>query len=166
MARLKRFGVSIPADLVDTFDRLIEGKGYRTRSEAIRDLMRDALVESEWESNAGEVVGTVTIVYNHEVREISRVLTQLQHQYLDAIVCTTHVHYGCSTTAWRCWWCAALPLRCKPSRTNSSAREVSNMANWYVRPPAGRSCKRVRDTHNHLPKQPETDWTGVHHVHR
>jgi len=92
MARLKRFGVSIPADLVDTFDRLIEGKGYRTRSEAIRDLMRDALVESEWESNAGEVVGAVTIVYNHEVREISRVLTQLQHQYLDAIVCTTHVH--------------------------------------------------------------------------
>jgi CopG family nickel-responsive transcriptional regulator len=92
MARLKRFGVSIPADLVDTFDRLIEGKGYRTRSEAIRDLMRDALVESEWESNAGEVVGTVTIVYNHEVREIARVLTQLQHQYLDAIVCTTHVH--------------------------------------------------------------------------
>jgi CopG family nickel-responsive transcriptional regulator len=92
MARLKRFGVSIPADLVDTFDRLIEGKGYRTRSEAIRDLMRDALVESEWESNAGEVVGTVTIVYNHEVREISRVLTQLQHRYLDAIVCTTHVH--------------------------------------------------------------------------
>jgi CopG family nickel-responsive transcriptional regulator len=92
MARLKRFGVSIPADLVDTFDRLIEGKGYRTRSEAIRDLMRDALVESEWESNAGEVVGTVTLVYNHEVREISRVLTQLQHQYLDAIVCTTHVH--------------------------------------------------------------------------
>jgi CopG family nickel-responsive transcriptional regulator len=92
MARLKRFGVSIPADLVDTFDRLIEGKGYRTRSEAIRDLMRDALVESEWESNAGEVVGTVTIVYNHEVREISRVLTQLQHHYLDAIVCTTHVH--------------------------------------------------------------------------
>jgi CopG family nickel-responsive transcriptional regulator len=92
MARLKRFGVSIPADLVDTFDRLIEGKGYRTRSEAIRDLMRDALVESEWESNTGEVAGTVTIVYNHEVREISRVLTQLQHQYLDAIVCTTHVH--------------------------------------------------------------------------
>jgi CopG family nickel-responsive transcriptional regulator len=92
MARLKRFGVSIPADLVDTFDRLIEGKGYRTRSEAIRDLMRDALVESEWESNAGEVVGTVTIVYNHEVREISRVLTQLQHQYPDAIVCMTHVH--------------------------------------------------------------------------
>ncbi|MCL6476314.1 MAG: nickel-responsive transcriptional regulator NikR [Firmicutes bacterium] len=92
MAGLKRFGVSIPADLVDAFDHLIEGKGYRTRSEAIRDLMRDALVESEWESNTGEVVGTVTIVYNHEVREISRVLTQLQHQYVDAIVCTTHVH--------------------------------------------------------------------------
>jgi CopG family nickel-responsive transcriptional regulator len=92
MAQLKRFGVSIPANLVDAFDRLIEGKGYRTRSEAIRDLMRDALVKSEWERNAGQVVGTVTIVYNHEVREISRVLTQLQHQHRDAIVCTTHVH--------------------------------------------------------------------------
>ncbi|GBC96939.1 Putative nickel-responsive regulator [bacterium HR16] len=92
MAKLKRFGVSIPADLVDAFDRLIQVKGYQNRSEAIRDLMRDALVESEWESDAGEVVGTVTIVYNHEARELSRKITQLQHRAMDAVVCTTHVH--------------------------------------------------------------------------
>lgn len=92
MAKLKRFGVSIPADLVDAFDRLIQVKGYQNRSEAIRDLMRDALVESEWESDAGEVVGTVTIVYNHEARELSRKVTQLQHRAMDAVVCTTHVH--------------------------------------------------------------------------
>ncbi len=92
MGKLKRFGVSIPAELVDAFDRLIESKGYRTRSEAVRDLMRDALVENEWESDSGEVVGTITIVYDHEVRELSRMLTHLQHHYLHSIVCTTHVH--------------------------------------------------------------------------
>lgn len=92
MARLKRFGVSIPAELVDAFDRLIESKGYRTRSEAVRDLMRDALVESEWESDTSEVVGTVTIVYDHETRELARMLTHLQHHQLDSIVSTTHVH--------------------------------------------------------------------------
>lgn len=92
MARLKRFGVSIPAELVDAFDRLIETKGYPNRSEALRDLMRDALVENEWESNTGEVVGTVTIVYNHEARELWRKMTQLQHQSVDAVLCTTHVH--------------------------------------------------------------------------
>lgn len=92
MAKLKRFGVSIPADLVDAFDRLIQTKGYPNRSEAVRDLMRDAIVESEWESDTGEVVGTVIIVYNHEARELSRKVTQLQHRALDAVVCTTHVH--------------------------------------------------------------------------
>jgi len=92
MAKLKRFGVSVPAELVDAFDHLIEGKGYRTRSEAVRDLMRDALVETEWESGSGEVVGTVTIVYDHEVRELSRMLTHVQHHHLHSIVCTTHVH--------------------------------------------------------------------------
>lgn len=92
MAKLKRFGVSIPSGLVDAFDRLIERKGYRTRSEAVRDLMRDALVESEWESDTGEVVGTVTIVYDHAMRELSRMLTHLQHHHLESIICTTHVH--------------------------------------------------------------------------
>ncbi len=92
MGKLKRFGVSIPAELVDAFDRLIESKGYRTRSEAVRDLMRDALVENEWEPDSGEVVGTVTIVYDHEVRELARMLTHIQHHYLHSIVCTTHVH--------------------------------------------------------------------------
>lgn len=92
MAALKRFGVSIPSELVDAFDRLIESKGYQNRSEAIRDLMRNALVESEWESETGEVVGAVTIVYDHETRELSRKMTQLQHHTADAVVCSTHVH--------------------------------------------------------------------------
>ena len=92
MAKLTRFGVSIPADLVKSFDTLIRKKGYGTRSEAIRDIMRDYLVEGEWESDQGRVVGTVTIVYDHHVRELADTLTNLQHGFHDAILCTTHVH--------------------------------------------------------------------------
>lgn len=93
MSDLTRFGVSIPSELVKRFDESIRSMGYRTRSEAIRDMMRDHLVESEWASgNQGSVVGTVTIVYDHEVRELSNTLTGLQHEFHDAIVCATHIH--------------------------------------------------------------------------
>ncbi|HUV04060.1 MAG TPA: ribbon-helix-helix protein, CopG family, partial [Armatimonadota bacterium] len=68
MDKVLRFGVSIPKELVRAFDARIRGKGYSNRSEAIRDIMRDYLVEGEWESGQGEVVGTVTIVYDHHVR--------------------------------------------------------------------------------------------------
>jgi CopG family nickel-responsive transcriptional regulator len=89
---MQRFGVSIPRELVRRFDARIRGKGYPTRSEAIRDLMRDYLVSGEWEKARGQVVGTVTIVYGHETRELTHVLTELQHRYRGAIVCSTHVH--------------------------------------------------------------------------
>lgn len=92
MDKVLRFGVSIPQELVNAFDARIRSKGYSNRSEAIRDIMRDYLVEGEWESGQGEVVGTVTIVYDHHVRELSNVLTNLQHGFHDAILCTTHIH--------------------------------------------------------------------------
>jgi len=92
MDKVLRFGVSIPQELVKAFDARIRSKGYSNRSEAIRDIMRDYLVEGEWESGQGEVVGTVTIVYDHHVRELSNVLTNLQHGFHDAILCATHVH--------------------------------------------------------------------------
>jgi len=92
MDKVTRFGVSIPAELVQSFDSIIKAKGYANRSEAIRDMMRDYLVESEWESGESEVVGTVTLVYDHHVRELSNVLTNLQHAFHDQILCSTHVH--------------------------------------------------------------------------
>ena len=92
MPKITRLGISIPQELVEAFDRLTRGKGYRTRSEAVRDVIRDYLVAQEWEGVRGHVVGTVTIVYDHETRELTHVLTELQHQFHDAIVCTTHVH--------------------------------------------------------------------------
>ncbi len=92
MGQLVRFGVSVPEELVERFDARIEAQGYANRSEAIRDLMRAYLVEGEWENASGEVVGTVTIMYDHTRPELSQTLTEMQHAYLGAIVCSTHVH--------------------------------------------------------------------------
>jgi len=89
---LLRFGVSIPQQLVEAFDRRVREKGYRTRSGAIRDIMRDYLVEGEWEGYSGPVVGTITVVYGHGTRELTQALTELQHQYHDEVCCATHVH--------------------------------------------------------------------------
>jgi CopG family nickel-responsive transcriptional regulator len=89
---LVRFGISLPRTLMEAFDRQIRRKGYRTRSEAVRDLMRDDLVAEAWEERGGEVVGTITVVYDHATREITRALTDLQHRFHSHILCATHVH--------------------------------------------------------------------------
>ena len=87
-----RFSVSLPGQLVEAFDASIETKGYATRSEAVRDLMRQNLVDEQWETIGEAVIGTVTIVYDHHTRELSSVLNSLQHDLHESIVCTTHVH--------------------------------------------------------------------------
>lgn len=87
-----RFGVSIDTNLLRQFDRLITEKGYHNRSEALRDLMRDALVEREWSQEDQETVGTVTLVYDHHTRDLSEKLTEHQHSHHQAIVSVLHVH--------------------------------------------------------------------------
>jgi CopG family nickel-responsive transcriptional regulator len=87
-----RFGVSVPQQLMEAFDKRIRAKGYRTRSEAIRDIMRGYLVEGEWERHTGLVVGTITLVYDHATRELTQVLTDVQHHFHGAICSSTHVH--------------------------------------------------------------------------
>jgi CopG family nickel-responsive transcriptional regulator len=92
MAGLVRFGISLDRKLLEDFDRLISGKGYGNRSEAIRDLIRDSLVRDQWDKGAGEAVGIVTLVYNHDTRELADRLTDLQHRHFESIVSTLHVH--------------------------------------------------------------------------
>ncbi|HTY24508.1 MAG TPA: nickel-responsive transcriptional regulator NikR [Desulfomonilaceae bacterium] len=92
MATLVRFGVSIPDDLLDKFDVLIAEKGYTNRSEAIRDLIRDRLVEDEWSRSEHEVVGTVTVVYNHEQSDLAQKLTEIQHRQHELVISALHVH--------------------------------------------------------------------------
>ncbi|MBN2057190.1 MAG: nickel-responsive transcriptional regulator NikR [Candidatus Saganbacteria bacterium] len=91
MTELERFGVSIPDDLLAKFDKLIARKGYANRSEAIRDLMRDVIVEQSVAEDR-EVVGTVTIVYDHHTRDLSDRLNDIQHDSYHSIVSTTHIH--------------------------------------------------------------------------
>ena len=92
MGEVVRFGVSLDEGLLEKFDQLIARKGYTNRSEAIRDLIRDSLVQAEWEVGGGETIGTITIVYSHHTREISDTLAHLQHRYYTSIVSTTHIH--------------------------------------------------------------------------
>ena len=115
MSDLVRFGVSLEGSLLEDFDRLIAQKGYASRSEAIRDLIRDALVQAEWAAAKGEQAATLTLVYNHHVREISDRLVDLQHDFHDLIVCTTHVHL----TAHTCM--EVLVLRGKASQIREAA---------------------------------------------
>lgn len=92
MAKLIRFGISMNADLLEKFDRIVARKGYSNRSEAIRDLIRDELVETEWESEEAEVAGTITLVFDHHIKGLSHLLLEQQHEYHDLILTSTHVH--------------------------------------------------------------------------
>lgn len=92
MAQIVRFGVSIEAGLLDRFDELLGRKGYVNRSEAVRDLIRNALVEDQWAKSDEEMVGTVTLVYDHHTRDLSDKLTENQHAWHDKVVSALHVH--------------------------------------------------------------------------
>jgi len=92
VADLVRFGISIPGPLLESFDRLLEGAGYANRSEAIRDLIRNRLVEAAWEGGEGEMIGTLTLVYDHHVHELGEALTEVQHRHHAAILSTLHIH--------------------------------------------------------------------------
>ncbi len=87
-----RFGISLESTLLKRFDRLIRKKGYASRSEAIRDLIRDSLVTEEWESYNTETVGTITLVYSHDTRELTDNLTDMQHQHHHSIMSAMHIH--------------------------------------------------------------------------
>ena len=92
MSNLVRFGVSLDADLLDRFDELIDRMGYANRSEAIRDLFREKLIEQEWKTPGKEIFAVVSLVYDHHTMEVHRRLTELQHRSYAAIISTMHVH--------------------------------------------------------------------------
>ncbi len=89
---ITRFGISLDNALLQGFDRRNKKKGYANRSEAIRDLIRDSLVTEEWESFTTETVGTITLVYSHDTRELTDNLTELQHHYHQSILSAMHIH--------------------------------------------------------------------------
>jgi CopG family transcriptional regulator, nickel-responsive regulator len=91
MQDIIRFGVSMDSLLLERFDKHIQERGYGNRSEAIRDLVRETLVREEWEGG-DEVVGTITLVYDHHVRELSDKLTDIQHDHFNSVLSSLHIH--------------------------------------------------------------------------
>jgi CopG family nickel-responsive transcriptional regulator len=91
MGELTRFGISLDKELLQGFDRWSEAKGYDNRSEAIRDLIRSALVREQWRQGE-EVVGVIVMVYDHHQRQLTSRLTELQHDYFHRVVASQHVH--------------------------------------------------------------------------
>lgn len=89
---VERFGVSLEGGLLRKFDGLIRGKGYGSRSEAIRDLIRDLIVREEWEAGAEDTAGTITLVYSHDTRELQDTLTDIQHEHHGMILSAMHIH--------------------------------------------------------------------------
>lgn len=89
---LIRFGVSMPDDLIRQFDRYLENEGYDNRSEAIRDLIRKALLRQQSFAPDRLVAGTLVLVYDHHAGDLPGKLTELQHCYHHDIISTMHVH--------------------------------------------------------------------------
>ncbi len=91
MSELARLSLSLERSLLEKLEALREQAGYANRSEFVRDLIRERLVEEEWERDQ-EAVGAVTLVYDHHARNLGKRLTGLQHQHHGQVLVTTHVH--------------------------------------------------------------------------
>ena len=98
MPDLERLSFTIEKPLLSRMNRSMKKDGYVNRSEFIRDLVRSRLVEDEWKAGS-EALGTITVVYDHEKRNLSRRLTSVQHHHHDEILATTHIHLDKQTCA-------------------------------------------------------------------
>lgn len=79
-------------DLLRKFDKFAHLKGYKNRSEAIRDLIRDSLVKEEWEEGDKEIIGIIPIVFDTRKREIENAITSFQHEHYRKVVSVLHIH--------------------------------------------------------------------------
>ena len=116
---VERFGVSIEKQLLEKFDGLIRRRKYKNRSEAIRDLMRSALVEEEWRSGNKDVMGLISLLYDHHTRLLQSKLTKIQHDHHLKIVSTLHVHMDHHN-------CLEVMV------VKGSAAEIQNLANRLI----------------------------------
>jgi CopG family nickel-responsive transcriptional regulator len=92
MGNTIRFGVSLDSELLERFDALCARRGYETRSEAIRDLLRNTLVEQEWEDSGKDLAAVLTLVYDHHTKDLARKVINAQHEAHHLIITTLHVH--------------------------------------------------------------------------
>ncbi len=91
MSEVFRFGISLPKDLIDKFDKLIKEKNYTNRSKAFGDLIRQELVKKEW-LEGKEITGAITLIYDHHKRKLLNKITDVQHDFQKVIISTQHIH--------------------------------------------------------------------------
>jgi CopG family nickel-responsive transcriptional regulator len=87
-----RFTVSLSGDLLEELDRKMVGGGYASRSELVRDLIRERMVAHKWEDARRKVVGVLTIAYDHHQKDLTEKVVEVQHRHYVNILCATHVH--------------------------------------------------------------------------
>lgn len=116
-----RFTVSLPARLLDELDRKVVTKGYSSRSELIRDLIRERLVADKWTQDAEEVYGVLTISYDHHQRELSDRLIEIQHSRYANVLCSTHVHLDHHTCL------ETIVIRGKPSEIERISLRIAGL---------------------------------------
>jgi len=92
MGELTRTALAIDGELLEKFDAWMESHGYTNRSEAIRDMIRNVLVEAEWADPKATVVAVLSIIFDHASHDLAQVLTELQHEHHKAVLCSQHVH--------------------------------------------------------------------------
>jgi CopG family transcriptional regulator, nickel-responsive regulator len=92
MSIVTRFGISLEDDLLQAFDRSIGGQGYQNRSEAIRDLIRDHLIQRKVGQGDEEVVGVITLLYDHRTHHLSDLLAEMQHKASVMVNASLHIH--------------------------------------------------------------------------
>jgi CopG family transcriptional regulator, nickel-responsive regulator len=115
---IARFGVSLNRSLLKELDRMIRRKGYKNRSLAISDMVRDHLIEHQQEIAESEVAGTITLVYDHHRPHVQETLTGLQHKKVATIISSLHVHLDHDNCL------AALVVRGKASAVKSVAEHL------------------------------------------
>jgi CopG family transcriptional regulator, nickel-responsive regulator len=129
-----RFTISLPDSLMRTLDRLRTGRGYSNRSEFVRDMVRAELVKKEWEEQAGETVGVLVLVYDHDTRALADKLMDIQHDSRRTITAALHVHLDDHTCL------EVIPLR-------GSARHIRQIANRLLTVKGVRYGQLVPATH-------------------
>jgi len=92
MSDLVRLSISLERSLLNKLERLVKASRYTNRSEFIRDLIRQRLVHDQWEDETQEVLGTITLLYDHHVRDLTERSVDIQHHHHQAILATTHIH--------------------------------------------------------------------------
>ena len=119
--KLVRFSITIPEELLEYIDKNVIKKGYSSRSEFIRDLVREMIVSDRWSDGKDEVVGVLTVIYDHHKRDLTQKMLDLQHSKYINIMCTTHVHldhHNCLET---------IIIKGKPSEIESISVKIAGL---------------------------------------